>query len=1097
MASAIPISAAVDDCARAFLSLASSLEKPTRFAEQVDAEEILDEFDRFKLWAGNIAAHRKGRRSLENRLRDAARLKGETHGLLVLLTNALKKALAIADEACIPWDEETYSDSESEHSDDDTSNPDLQGYTELKQLYASIKTAITSLMRISMAIREPAPNSQSRSIDKSHFEQHDIQHVQNKFPSASPYLTERLGHAISSRRQYLTYRETHHEKLTKGIDKLGLEAARTEFTTNSTEATRLERTASFNIMDGNDDDDDTASQASYATSIDATVRAPKLPKEAREREHYDCPFCFALVAIHTTAAWKRHVYQDLHPYCCTFANCTTADKLYDSRHAWFAHELEAHHSSFQCVQGCSKVFRTESEFESHVRSKHEDLAAPAVYSALRRASARTPGLTEETVCKLFDKRMTLCAMQKHLGHHHEQLALFALPANLDDTEDNPDEDDQDSLLRFEEHREEGEDELTDTSDASETEELIQIFDDQYGNLISPENLGRTPQETIPEDYAFEDDIDNQKKRKNNAGSEPDLEEHREHEYGVALDARRRQRLWEEQRSRQEAQDREIAANLMRDENSRAQDRAEQRADKTFAGHARVPDYSTSSGKSKDGGHQASVDSEVFRYSYSEDESDGEDEEEAFEKSRQVHLARVNDVTDDAESQAEPEYRASLQGLAKSESTAEGSERATEEVLDEFNAKEVPTEIFVAEAQTQHGNVASEAAVQQAAADAYNKKKAQEDKEAAEEYDRIIYEYERKKVLDAEKAKIAREELVLQLKLEEEKRKQNDKEEYEAFLLKQMQIADTEKLQQEAENRELEEAMRTRLQEFGFEESQIQTMMQAEKTTAGEKGKAAMSADDHSYLSTPMPTYAKVRAEHLDVETLHYYDIPYEYDTDPNYIIVLREMSAREIDVIFEHTRRLRLNLPVTDAGQGSRQSEESRSKIQSSEKRQRQPGQEELTQVSAYETHGSGAQSPDNQFSDLAAEEVDPSQTLSATEDQAGSTGNKLFTNTKHRASLSSNPTSNNIKADNTRTSKSAVVHDKIDPFRTSRFKVGDRVRMPLIQDGVRVKGLFTIYRTTLNTRGDFEYILTDNPTGQLYRNGATVREMDIKPSWK
>ncbi|KAJ4348891.1 hypothetical protein N0V95_005070 [Ascochyta clinopodiicola] len=174
MGSTNVISTAVDDCARAFLSLAGILEKPNRFAEQVAAEVILDEFDRFKLWAGNISAHRKGEST--------------------------------------PWDEETYSDSESEHSDDDASNPDLQGDTEFKQLYSSIKTAITSLMRISMAIREPALN--------------------------------------------------------------------------------------------NDDEDDTASQTSYATSVNATVRAPKLPKEAREKEYYDCPFCFALIAIHTTAAWK-------------------------------------------------------------------------------------------------------------------------------------------------------------------------------------------------------------------------------------------------------------------------------------------------------------------------------------------------------------------------------------------------------------------------------------------------------------------------------------------------------------------------------------------------------------------------------------------------------------------------------------------------------------------------------------------------------------------------------------------------------------------------------------------------------------------------
>ncbi|KAF2633335.1 hypothetical protein BU25DRAFT_3999 [Macroventuria anomochaeta] len=95
-----------------------------------------------------------------------------------------------------PWDEETYSD--SDYDTDDDSVHDLQGDTELKQLYASTKSAITSLMRISMATREPVPNRQARSIDKSHFEQHDMPRIQAKFPSAPQYLSERLGRAISS-----------------------------------------------------------------------------------------------------------------------------------------------------------------------------------------------------------------------------------------------------------------------------------------------------------------------------------------------------------------------------------------------------------------------------------------------------------------------------------------------------------------------------------------------------------------------------------------------------------------------------------------------------------------------------------------------------------------------------------------------------------------------------------------------------------------------------------------------------------------------------------------------------------------------------------
>ncbi|OSS47844.1 hypothetical protein B5807_06484 [Epicoccum nigrum] len=83
------IPTAVDGCGRSFLSLAESLRSPSRFADQVASEAILDEFDRFKLWAGNIAAHRKGRRSLEHRLRDASQLKAETLSLLTSLSKAL------------------------------------------------------------------------------------------------------------------------------------------------------------------------------------------------------------------------------------------------------------------------------------------------------------------------------------------------------------------------------------------------------------------------------------------------------------------------------------------------------------------------------------------------------------------------------------------------------------------------------------------------------------------------------------------------------------------------------------------------------------------------------------------------------------------------------------------------------------------------------------------------------------------------------------------------------------------------------------------------------------------------------------------------
>lgn len=90
MDSIVHISAHVDTCGRSFVSLAQGLEASRYFAAQIQPTALNDEFDRFKIWAGNIAAHRKGRRSLEYRLRDAAHLKQETHNLLLALRDSLE-----------------------------------------------------------------------------------------------------------------------------------------------------------------------------------------------------------------------------------------------------------------------------------------------------------------------------------------------------------------------------------------------------------------------------------------------------------------------------------------------------------------------------------------------------------------------------------------------------------------------------------------------------------------------------------------------------------------------------------------------------------------------------------------------------------------------------------------------------------------------------------------------------------------------------------------------------------------------------------------------------------------------------------------------
>lgn len=75
-------------------------------------------------------------------------------------------------------------------------------------------------------------------------------------------------------------------------------------------------------------------------------------------------------------------------------------------------------------------------------------------------------MMDPATCGLCNKQMTFRALQKHLGHHQEELALFAVPPNLDEKEDDHDEQRQGDKSvpegRAAEEPEDGED--TDTSD---------------------------------------------------------------------------------------------------------------------------------------------------------------------------------------------------------------------------------------------------------------------------------------------------------------------------------------------------------------------------------------------------------------------------------------------------------------------------------------------------------------------------------------------------------------------------------------------------------------------------------------------------------
>lgn len=137
---------------------------------------------------------------------------------------------------------------------------------------------------------------------------------------------------------------------------------------------------------------------------------------------------------------RRHVYRDIRPYVCTFETCD--NKMFDSRHAWFNHELETHRLQWRCPTCDHAPFTSKPRFIAHMQTHLPDLD-PAQLEQLAGAS-RPRTQISMSECPLCDwqeqpnpgddsrdqSNVTVQQFRRHLGRHMEQLALFALPKSL-------------------------------------------------------------------------------------------------------------------------------------------------------------------------------------------------------------------------------------------------------------------------------------------------------------------------------------------------------------------------------------------------------------------------------------------------------------------------------------------------------------------------------------------------------------------------------------------------------------------------------------------------------------------------------------------
>jgi len=171
---------------------------------------------RFQIWMSNLGAAHSAtdRRSADYRLRDAPEVVDRIVELLEELTEINGEALEI-----ISGERSNRRIEEGESETESPSQSETGGQDELSELFLSTGDTLTSLFKVSMLVKQATTRDRyaraASAKDKPYLVEFDMRHVADKFPKArnQPWLLERLGTAITQRRQYLRYCRNHKNRI--------------------------------------------------------------------------------------------------------------------------------------------------------------------------------------------------------------------------------------------------------------------------------------------------------------------------------------------------------------------------------------------------------------------------------------------------------------------------------------------------------------------------------------------------------------------------------------------------------------------------------------------------------------------------------------------------------------------------------------------------------------------------------------------------------------------------------------------------------------------------------------------------------------------
>ena len=133
---------------------------------------------------------------------------------------------------------------------------------------------------------------------------------------------------------------------------------------------------------------------------------------------------------------RLHVFADLQPYICTFANCEKELAQFPTRAAWADHEFTEHRivRSWSCPE-CTKQCDSELGWIQHLEKCHQQTFLGPKYQVAQKMAYTTrakPAEGEECpLCQVVLGKPRR-EFAKHVGQHMEEIALMALPRDNDE-----------------------------------------------------------------------------------------------------------------------------------------------------------------------------------------------------------------------------------------------------------------------------------------------------------------------------------------------------------------------------------------------------------------------------------------------------------------------------------------------------------------------------------------------------------------------------------------------------------------------------------------------------------------------------------------